>query len=142
MMIMRFLAIGAAIVVSAGAADLAVTIFDTPDPVEPAQSLTYVIDVTNNGPSTAVGATMTFAVQVDGSVQNSSDRDRRWTVEVRIPFVDLKARTPGRGDVWRGNFYRYNRDHDGEAEQLSWSPTIWPGFHQPTRFGYLRFSGD
>ena len=87
-------------------------------------------------------ANMTSAVRVDGSVQNSSDRDRRWTVEVRIPFVDLKVPTPARGEVWRGNFYRFNRDDDGEPEQLSWSPTIWPGFHQPTRFGYLRFSGD
>jgi hypothetical protein len=87
-------------------------------------------------------ANMTFAVKVDGSVQNSSDRDQRWTVEVRIPFADLKVRTPERGEVWRGNFYRFNRDRDAETEQLSWSPTILPGFHQPTRFGYLRFEGD
>jgi len=87
-------------------------------------------------------ATMTYAVRVDGSVQDSSDRDMRWTVEVRVPFVDLNVRTPGRGEVWRGNFYRFNRDRGAEPEQLSWSPTIWPGFHQPIRFGYLRFSGD
>lgn len=87
-------------------------------------------------------ASMTHAVRVDGSVQNSTDRDRRWTAEVRIPFADLKVSTPRRGDVWRGNFYRFNRDSDGEPEQLSWSPTMLPGFHQPTRFGYLRFSGD
>jgi hypothetical protein len=87
-------------------------------------------------------ANMTFAVRVDGSVQNSSDKDRRWTVEARIPFVDLNVRTPERGETWRGNFYRFNRDRDGEPEQLSWSPTIWPGFHQPARFGYLRFSGN
>jgi len=85
---------------------------------------------------------MTFAVRVDGSIQNSSDRDQRWTVEARIPFADLKVPTPGRDEVWRGNFYRFNRDRDGETEQLSWSPTIWSGFHQPTRFGYLRFSGN
>jgi hypothetical protein len=85
-------------------------------------------------------ATMTFAVKVDGSVQNSSDRDRRWTVEARIPFADLKVTTPKSGEVWRANFYRFNRDRDGEAEQISWSPTILPGFHQPNRFGYLRFS--
>jgi len=89
---------------------------------------------------TAAG--MTFAVKVDGSVQNSSDQDRRWTVEARIPFADLNVRTPAPGDVWRGNFYRFNRDRDREPELLSWSPTIWPGFHQPTRFGYLRFSGN
>jgi hypothetical protein len=85
---------------------------------------------------------MTHAVLVDGSVQDSSDRDQRWTVEVRVPFADLKVGTPKRGDVWRGNFYRFNRDRDRETEQLSWSPTIWPGFHQPTRFGYLRFVED
>ena len=82
---------------------------------------------------------MTYAVKVDGSVQNSSDRDRRWTIEVRIPFADLKVPTPQRGEVWRGNFYRFNRDQKLAPEQLSWSPTIWPGFHQPTRFGYLKF---
>lgn len=85
---------------------------------------------------------MTFAVRVDGSVQNSSDRDRRWTVEVRLPFADLKVAPPRRGDVWRANFYRFNRDRGSETEQLSWSPTVWPGFHQPTRFGHLRFAGE
>ena len=84
-------------------------------------------------------AHMTHAVRVDGTVQNSSDRDERWTVEVRIPFVDLNVGTPKSGDVWRGNFYRFNRDQNREPELLSWSPTIWPGFHQPTRFGFLRF---
>lgn len=85
---------------------------------------------------------MTFAVRADGSVQNSTDRDRRWTVEVRVPFADLKIPTPRRGDVWRANFYRFNRDQGSDVEQLSWSPTVWPGFHQPTRFGYLRFAGE
>jgi hypothetical protein len=84
---------------------------------------------------------MTFGLQVDGSVQDSTDRDQRWTVEVRIPFADLRMPTPRRGEVWRGNFYRFNRDSGQEPELLSWSPTIWPGFHQPTRFGYLRFGG-
>jgi hypothetical protein len=85
---------------------------------------------------------MTFAVKADGTVQDSSDRDRRWTVEVRVPFADLKVPAPRVGEVWRANFYRFNRDRDRETEQLSWSPTILPGFHQPTRFGYLRFAGE
>ena len=85
---------------------------------------------------------MNWALQVDGSVQDSSDRDQRWIVEVRIPFADLKVPTPKRGEVWRGNFYRYNRDKGFPPELLSWSPVVWPGFHQPNRFGYLRFSGD
>jgi hypothetical protein len=85
---------------------------------------------------------MTWALEVHGSVQNSKDRDQRWTVEVRLPFSDLKVKTPKPGDVWRGNFYRFNRDQGLEPELLSWSPTLWPGFHQPTRFGYLRFGGE
>jgi len=82
---------------------------------------------------------MTYAVQTEGTVQDSSDRDRRWTVEVRIPFSDLSQPPPKPGDVWRANFYRFNRDTGQEPELLSWSPTVWPGFHQPTRFGYLVF---
>ena len=79
-------------------------------------------------------ANMTFAVKVDGSVQNSSDRDRRWTVEARIPFADLKVATPKPGEVWRGNFYRFNRDPIGAgAAQLvandlpgvSSADTVW-----------------
>jgi len=85
--------------------------------------------------------TMTHAVQVSGTVQKPGDRDERWTVEARIPFSDFNASTPRSGDVWRGNFYRFNRDTGAEAEQLSWSPTVWEGFHQPSRFGYLRFAG-
>ena len=82
---------------------------------------------------------MTYAVKVDGTVQNSNDTDRQWTVEVRVPFADLNVSMPKGGEVWRANFYRFNRDQKNPAEQLSWSPTIWSGFHQPTRFGYLRF---
>ncbi len=78
---------------------------------------------------------MTFAVRVDGSVQNSRDRDQSWAVEARIPFADLNVGAPATGDV-------FNRDRDAEPEQLSWSATVWPGFHQPTRFGYLRFVGN
>lgn len=86
---------------------------------------------------TAAG--MTFAVRADGTVQNSSDRDQRWTVEVRIPFSDFNVPTPKPGDMWRGNFYRFNRDTGAAVEQLSWSPTRLPNFHQPSRFGYLTF---
>jgi hypothetical protein len=67
-------------------------------------------------------------VKVDGSVQDSSDRDTRWTVEARIPFADLKVRTPASGDVWRGSFYRFNRDRDGEPEPLSCHPPSFRAF--------------
>jgi hypothetical protein len=82
---------------------------------------------------------MTSAVKVKGTVNDSSDKDEFWQVEVRLPFADLGQPTPKPNAVWRANFYRFNRTKGLPEEQLSWSPTIWPGFHQPTRFGYLEF---
>jgi hypothetical protein len=86
---------------------------------------------------TAAG--MRSAVQVKGTVQNSDDKDALWSVEVRIPFADLKRPVPKKGEIWRANFYRFERHKDKEPEELAWSPTRLPGFHQPTRFGYLEF---
>jgi len=82
---------------------------------------------------------MKSAVKVKGTVANSSDKDEFWQVEVMIPFADLGQPTPKPKDVWRANFYRFNRGKDRPAELLSWSPTMFPGFHEPIRFGYLEF---
>lgn len=79
------------------------------------------------------------AVKVKGTVNNSTDTDEYWQVEVRLPFVDLDHSAPKAKDVWRANFYRYNRTKGQTEETLSWSPARLPGFHQPTRFGYLEF---
>ncbi len=86
---------------------------------------------------TAAG--MQSAVKVRGTVGHSADRDHSWQVEVRIPFADLGGAGPRPGDVWRANFYRYNRTKDLPVELLSWSPPRLPGFHQPVRFGFLEF---
>jgi uncharacterized repeat protein (TIGR01451 family) len=53
-------------------ADLAVTKTDTPDPVPAGQDLTYTIVVTNNGPATATGVTLTDAVPVSSSFRSLS----------------------------------------------------------------------
>jgi hypothetical protein len=82
---------------------------------------------------------MKSAVRMKGTAANSSDKDEFWRAEVTIPFADLDQPTPKLGDVWRANFYRFNRGKDQPAELLSWSPTMLPGFHQPTRFGFLEF---
>jgi len=82
---------------------------------------------------------MTNAVKVKGTVNNSSDKDELWQVEIRLPFDDLGHPTPKPKEVWRANFYRYNRTKGQPVEQLSWSPALLPGFHQPSRFGYLEF---
>src|SRR5581483_8778607 len=80
---------------------------------------------------------MKCAVKVKGTVGNSNDKDEYWQVEVMIPFADLSQPTPKPGDVWRGNFFRYNRGKDQPPDLVSWSPTMLAGFHQPSRFGYL-----
>jgi hypothetical protein len=79
------------------------------------------------------------AVKVKGTVNNSSNQDEYWQVEIRLPFDDLGHPPPKAGEVWRANFYRYNRTQGRAEELLSWSPALLPGFHQPTRFGYLEF---
>lgn len=82
---------------------------------------------------------MRSAVKVHGTVANSADRDEAWHVEVTIPFADLGYAPPRPGETWRANFYRFSRGKDQPVGQLAWSPTLLPGFHQPTRFGTLEF---
>jgi hypothetical protein len=82
---------------------------------------------------------MMSAVKVRGTVQNSTDRDVEWVVEVSIPFADLREAPPRPGEVWRANFYRFNRGLNQPVEMLSWSAPILNGFHQPSRFGFLEF---
>lgn len=82
---------------------------------------------------------MKSAVSVKGTVGKSGDKDSYWQVEVMIPFSDLSRSTPKVGEVWRGNFYRYNRGTNFSPDLVSWSPTQLAGFHQPSRFGYLEF---
>lgn len=86
---------------------------------------------------TAAG--MRSAVKVQGTVQQSDDRDQSWQVEVTIPFADLGGPAPKAGEIWRANFYRYNRDARHPVELQSWSPVFLRGFHQPSRFGALEF---
>lgn len=82
---------------------------------------------------------MKSAVKISGTVANSSDVDRLWTVEVKVPFSDLGLATPKSGDRWRANFYRFNRGGGVGVEKQSWSPTLDGSFHQPSRFGVLEF---
>ena len=82
---------------------------------------------------------MKSAVKLRGTPANSDDQDEFWQVEVMIPFADLGGPAPKPGEVWRGNFYRFNRTKGLKEELLSWSPPMLPGFHQPTRFGFIEF---
>lgn len=66
-------------------------------------------------------------VYVDGSVNDPSDRDKGWTVELAIPWSGLaeyhrqNACPPRPGDVWRVNFSRVQWRHeivDGQYRRI------------------------
>jgi len=82
------------------------------------------------------------AVQVVGTLDDHSDLDDRWTVEVALPFSQIgrDGNAPADGEIWRANFYRIDRAERGELS--CWSPTLSdpPNFHVPGRFGRLTFS--
>jgi uncharacterized repeat protein (TIGR01451 family) len=61
-----------AVVSPAANADLGLTKADTPDPVPAGQDLTYTIVVTNNGPATALGLTLTDAVPANTTFRSVS----------------------------------------------------------------------
>jgi cellulose/xylan binding protein with CBM9 domain len=82
-----------------------------------------------------------WAVKVDGTVQNSSDRDRGWSVELAVPLkeaVTAPNTPPKDGDRWRLNLYRIERKP--KEQLIAWSPTLKPSFHTPSRFGEVTFS--
>lgn len=82
-----------------------------------------------------------WAVKVDGTVQNSSDRDRGWSVELAVPLkeaVTAPNLPPKDGDRWRLNLYRIERKPKDQL--IAWSPTLKPSFHTPSRFGEVTFS--
>jgi hypothetical protein len=66
---------------------------------------------------------------------------RVWTAEMRIPVEAMGAREIDPDSAWRVNFCRC----DGPASErrlMSWRPlnTVDRSFHQPGRFGVLRFA--
>lgn len=75
------------------------------------------------------------AVVVHGTLDDKSDKDTGYTVEVAIPWTAFekgaKNRPPKPGDTWRVNFYAME-NNGGTA----WSPILGQGnFHKATRFG-------
>ncbi|RMG19923.1 MAG: hypothetical protein D6729_04005 [Deltaproteobacteria bacterium] len=85
---------------------------------------------------------MEAAVEVDGTLNDASDTDRGWTVEIAIPFDRLTAvphRPPQAGEVWRFNLYRLEHLDRKRVEGQSLSPPVLPDFHRPERFARLRF---
>ncbi len=83
-----------------------------------------------------------LAVSCDGTLNQPGDRDRRWFVEMAIPFASLahNFKSPREFKVWRVNFSRVQWPHPGKPEEnWVWSPTGKVDMHMPERWGYLHF---
>ncbi|MDQ2655870.1 MAG: carbohydrate-binding family 9-like protein [Bacteroidota bacterium] len=96
-------------------------------------------------------AGLQHAVHIDGTLNDDSDRDRGWTVELALPWrgLEILARGDGRslppksGDVWRMDFSRFNtyKHHASAKDSGGWawsSHGVWDS-HVPECFTYIVF---
>lgn len=94
------------------------------------------------------------AVSLDGTINDSSDRDRGWTVELALPWSgmevlakgDNRSLPPRDHDVWRMDFSRFNQYKEAPPANdpggWAWSPHgVWDS-HVPECFTYIHFSLD
>jgi len=92
------------------------------------------------------------AVRVDGTINQDTDRDRGWTVELAFPWKGLewlakpegKALPPREGDEWRMDFSRFNTYKEAPPAKDSggWVWTrhgVWDS-HIPECFARMTFS--
>jgi len=98
------------------------------------------------------------AVRIDGTINDPSDEDRGWTVEIAIPWESLgeltrQAIPPQEGDVWRVNFSRVQwrtEVVDGRYEKVPnvaednwvWSPQGVIDMHRPEMWGVVEFTSQ
>jgi hypothetical protein len=102
------------------------------------------------------------AVSVEGTLNDPSDRDTGWEVELAIPWKVLAecancAAPPSEGDIWRINFSRvewkavveggrYVKATDPETgkpfaeSNWTWSPQGIINMHYPEMWGYVLFT--
>lgn len=102
------------------------------------------------------------AVSVQGSINDPSDKDQGWTVEMAIPWSALAEmakpkRRPREAEQWRINFSRvdwhmqvegntYVKEKNPETgknrseENWVWSPQGVVNMHRPETWGYVQFT--
>jgi hypothetical protein len=108
-------------------------------------------------------AGLQVATHIDGTLNNPSDTDKGWTVEIKIPLTALKecagkSGSPKAGDKWRIDFSRVewrtivqNNITSKEINPATgkpfpednwvWSPQGRIDMHMPEMWGFLQFSG-
>ncbi len=92
---------------------------------------------------------MKVGVKVDGTLDNRSDVDKGWTVEMAIPLTaalgkekDMKNVPPKVGSEWRINLFRLDMPNGHPQQGSAWSPPMVGDFHALDRFGVLEFGDD
>ncbi|MDB5386765.1 MAG: carbohydrate-binding family 9-like protein [Planctomycetaceae bacterium] len=79
-----------------------------------------------------------------GTLNDDSDTDTLWMVEVAIPlknFANNMPHTPPHpGDTWNLNLNRHGGKTNMQYSQWSPADTLLPNFHTPHRFGKVVFS--
>jgi putative heme-binding domain-containing protein len=84
-----------------------------------------------------------IATSHNGTLNDDSDIDKSWTVEVAFPFAALGKtllRPPRPGDKWRLNLHRLE-DNMQVKSQWSRGDRNRPSFHTPEYFGVVIFGG-
>ena len=85
-----------------------------------------------------------IATTIDGTLNDHSDKDSGWILEIAIPFDNFRHLggriPPWDGDRWRLNLNRCAGRTAGQYAMWSDSGTPKPQFHVPERFGVAVFS--
>jgi hypothetical protein len=90
------------------------------------------------------------AVHVDGTLNEPTDTDRNWTIELAIPWASIRtlakegAIPPKPGERWRMNLARVMspRDKSQRTRYATWSPINGKSLHAPDRWGWLEFTAS
>ena len=88
-----------------------------------------------------------WAVHLDGTLNDPSDKDKGWSVELALPLKDIYTapnNPPKAGDKWRLNLYRIDLPEGAgkPGDPAAWSPVSGRTFHDPDRFGEVIFSDE
>jgi cellulose/xylan binding protein with CBM9 domain len=99
---------------------------------------------------------MRAAVHLDGTLNDPTDTDRAWTVELAFPWNALgelahRPAPPNDGDQWRVNFSRVEWPVEAKGGAYSvvsginennwvWSPQGVIDMHRPESWGYVQFA--
>ena len=96
------------------------------------------------------------ATHIDGTINDPSDIDKGWFVEVALPWKVLgecanRPAPPAHDDQWRVNFSRveweievvdgkYKKIPNKPEDNWIWSPQGVIDMHRPEKWGYVQFS--